>query len=147
MVSPNAQTWRQQAIDVTKENEELRNKNAVLTEAIDRLNETAWQPFEATAYTAFCDTGCIGVTKTGIDVSNTTHHNGLRVIATDPSIVPMWSIVELRFADGSTERAIAVDTGGAIKGRRIDYLIGSKADALKFGRQQVSVKIIERGAK
>ena len=147
MVAPNAQEWRQQAIDATKENEELRNKNAALTEAIDRLNETAWQPFEATAYTAFCDTGCIGVTKTGIDVSNTTHHNGLRVIATDPSVVPMWSIVELRFADGSTERAIAVDTGGAIKGRRIDYLIGNHHDALKFGRQQVSVKIIERGAK
>lgn len=122
-------------------------KNQALVEAIDRLNETAWQPFDASAYTADCAEGCIGITRAGIDVRNKTHHKGLRIIATDPSVIPLWSIVELRFDDGRTERAISLDTGGAIRGRKLDYLIGSHGDAIQFGRQQVDVKIIERGAK
>lgn len=30
----------------------------------------------ATAYISFCDTGCIGTTKTGYDVSNTIYYRG-----------------------------------------------------------------------
>ncbi|WP_425515009.1 3D domain-containing protein [Cytobacillus gottheilii] len=71
----------------------------------------------------------------------------MRVIAADPSVLPMWSTVELRFADGRTERAIVLDKGGAIRGRKLDYLTASHGEAIRFGRQQVDVKIIERGAR
>ncbi|MDQ0270755.1 3D domain-containing protein [Cytobacillus purgationiresistens] len=145
--APNAQLWRQQVEVSAQANEELRSKNERLSAEIKRLNETAWQPFDASAYIADCAEGCSGITRVGIDVRNKTHHDGMRVIATDPSVVPLWSIVELRFADGRTERAISLDTGGAIRGRKLDYLIGSHGDAIQFGRQQVDVKIIERGAK
>lgn len=147
MVAPNAQIWRQQAEATAQSNEELLAENKALAAEIEHLNETAWQPFDASAYTADCAEGCIGITRAGIDVRNKTHHNGLRVIATDPAIIPLWSIVELRFAEGRTERAISLDTGGAIRGRKLDYLIGSHGDAIQFGRQQVDVKIIEKGAK
>lgn len=126
---------------------EQREINDRLRAEIERLNETAWQPFEITAYTADCAEGCTGITATGIDVRNTTHYEGKRVIAADPSVLPMWSTVELRFADGRIERAIAIDKGGDIKGRKLDYLIGDNQSAIRFGRQQVDVKIIERGAK
>ncbi|NYV67586.1 hypothetical protein HYI36_20110 [Bacillus sp. Gen3] len=137
-VAPNAQTWRQQAEQATAE---LAKAQA----EIERLKRTQWRDFEVTAYTADCAEGCIGITKTGIDVRQRTHYEGKRVIATDPSIIPMWSTVELRFGDGTTEQAIAVDTGGAIKGERIDYLVGDNATAIKFGRQSVSVRIIKYG--
>ena len=44
--------------------------------------------FEITYYTAFCDTGCTGVTADGTDVSNTTTKNGRGIVATDPSVIP-----------------------------------------------------------
>lgn len=98
---------------------------------------------EATAYTAFCDTGCIGVTATGIDVSNTIYHEGKRLIATDPNVVPLGSDVILTLQDGTKIEATANDTGGAIKGNRIDLLVATVDDAIQFGRQEVSIEIVE----
>ncbi|MEH7521708.1 3D domain-containing protein [Bacillus sp. JJ1503] len=112
----------------------------VLVEAV----ESPWRTFEATAYTAQCD-GCIGITKTGVDVRNTIRHNGRRIIAVDPNFVPLGSVVEVRLTDGSTFEAEAQDIGGAIKGARIDLLVADKATARQFGRQNVEIRIIEEG--
>lgn len=95
----------------------------------------------ATAYTAFCDTGCTGVTATGVDVSNTITHEGKRVIATDPNVIPLGTDVTLRLPSGKTIEAVAEDTGGAINGNKIDVLVGSKDEAINFGRQSVEVEI------
>ncbi|WP_245637773.1 3D domain-containing protein [Cytobacillus solani] len=146
-MTPDTQMWRQQAAWLDGELDKQREINQRLRDEIERLNATAWQPFEITAYTADCAEGCTGVTATGIDVTQRSHYEGKRVIAADPSVLPMWSTVELRFADGRVEQAIAIDKGGAIKGRKLDYLIGSHSAAVRFGRQKVDVKIIERGAK
>lgn len=101
-----------------------------------------WKTFEGTAYTAFCDTGCTGITATGLDVSNTIYTpNGKRVIAVDPSIIPLNSTVKVRYG-GNEFVAKAVDTGGAIKGYRVDILVSNKDIANNFGRRNVEVKII-----
>lgn len=100
---------------------------------------------EATAYTAFCDTGCTGVTATGIDVSNTIYKDGKRIIATDPSVLPLGSNVIVTTADGNSFEAVAADTGGDIRGNRIDILVNSVDEALKFGRQSVNIEIINEG--
>jgi 3D (Asp-Asp-Asp) domain-containing protein len=102
-----------------------------------------WQTFEATAYVALCDTGCTGITKTGLDVRNTTTHEGKRIIAVDPSVVPLGSSVDIRLADGTTFEATAQDTGGAIRGNRLDLLVSTEDTAWQFGRQTVEVRIIE----
>lgn len=104
---------------------------------------TPTRVFEASAYVAFCDTGCTGVTATGMDVSNTIYYNGMRVIAVDPSVIPLHSIVRVTYADGTSFVAVAGDTGGAIDGFRIDILVGSLSEALKFGRQNVTVKLLK----
>jgi len=103
--------------------------------------------FTATAYTAFCDTGCIGVTATGIDVSHTVNYKGRRVVAVDPAVVPLGTALTIRLADGSEIEAIAQDTGGLIKGRKIDVLMPSEDDAWDFGRQAVEVRIDAIAAK
>lgn len=104
--------------------------------------EPAWLTFEATAYVATCE-GCIGITKTGIDVRNTTRHNGRHIIAVDPAVIPLGSVVQIRLADGRTIEAEAQDTGGAIKGRRLDLLVGDYDSAIQFGRQDVELRIIK----
>jgi 3D (Asp-Asp-Asp) domain-containing protein/LysM repeat protein len=89
---------------------------------------------EATAYTAYCE-GCSGTTATGIDLIANPNQ---KVIAVDPSVIPLGSKV---YVEGYGE-AIAGDTGGAIKGNRIDVFLPSKQDAINFGRKQLKVTII-----
>lgn len=125
------------------ENERLRAKIERLEQAEQAPNE--WQSFTATAYTADCAEGCTGIAATGIDVRNTTHYKGKRVIATDPAVIPLGSTVEIRFRDGRVERAIAADKGGAIRGNIIDYLISDYRSAIQFGRQRVEIRIINEG--
>ncbi|WP_332606844.1 3D domain-containing protein [Bacillus spizizenii] len=102
----------------------------------------AWQTFEASAYTADCPEGCSGVTATGLDVTGTIYHAGKRIIAVDPSVIALGSTVEIKQADGTTFEAVAQDTGGAIKGAKIDVLVAGEADAVQFGRQSVQVRVI-----
>jgi 3D (Asp-Asp-Asp) domain-containing protein len=101
--------------------------------------------FELTAYIAMCSSGCTGITATGIDVRNTLYHDGKRVVATDPDVVPLGSVLRITFANGREIEAIAADTGGAIDGRDIDLLVGSRDKALRIGRQAVEVEIVSTG--
>jgi 3D (Asp-Asp-Asp) domain-containing protein len=91
---------------------------------------------------ALCKSGCTGITATGIDVRQSHTYEGKRIIAVDPAVVPLWSEVELRYADGRTERAICLDTGGAIDGNRIDLLVADIDTAWAFGRQSVELRIV-----
>lgn len=88
----------------------------------------------ATAYTATCE-GCSGITSTGI---NLLENPDTKVISVDPSVIPLGSKV---YVEGYGE-AIAGDTGGAIKGNKIDVFIPSKQDAINFGVKQVKVTIL-----
>ncbi|WP_339252580.1 ubiquitin-like domain-containing protein [Sporosarcina sp. FSL W8-0480] len=89
----------------------------------------------ATAYTAHCN-GCTGKTATGIDLRSNPN---LKVIAVDPDVIPLGSKV---WVEGYGY-AIAGDTGGAIKGKKIDLHMPTKSAANKFGRRQVKVKVID----
>lgn len=96
----------------------------------------------ASAYTAFCAEGCTGKTASGDYVGNSIYVNGYRVIATDPRVIPMYSIVEI---EGLSGRFIALDTGGWIKGNKIDVLVESTNDAKAFGRKNLKVNVIRKG--
>ncbi|WP_342379806.1 cell wall-binding protein EntB [Bacillus thuringiensis] len=93
----------------------------------------------ATAYTADpSENGTYGgrvLTAMGHDL---TAHPNMRIIAVDPKVIPLGSKV---WVEGYGE-AIAGDTGSAIKGNRIDVLMGSKSKAMNWGRQTVKVKIL-----
>ena len=110
-------------------------------------DDTGLGTFEATFYTAYCPTGCTGITATGIDVSNTIYHEGRRIIAADPNVIPLRSIVKVTLSDGQSFEAIIADTGGAIKGRKIDVLVASRDEAKRYGRQTAEIEIIKRGGR
>ncbi|RHW38397.1 LysM peptidoglycan-binding domain-containing protein [Lysinibacillus yapensis] len=88
----------------------------------------------STAYTAYCS-GCSGKTATGIDLRSNPNQ---KVIAVDPNVIPLGSKV---WVEGYGE-AIAGDTGGAIKGNKIDVFIPTQQQALQWGRKQVKVRIL-----
>lgn len=89
----------------------------------------------ATAYTAYC-TGCSGVTATGYDLRA---NPGAKVIAVDPSVIPLGSRV---WVEGYGE-AIASDTGGAIKGNRIDVFIPDNNKVYQWGVRNVTIKVLD----
>ncbi|MFZ7802797.1 cell wall-binding protein EntD [Bacillus thuringiensis] len=95
---------------------------------------------EATAYTADpSENGSYGgrvLTAMGHDL---TVNPNMKVIAVDPKVIPLGSKV---WVEGYGE-AIAGDTGGAIKGNRIDVLVGSDGSANSWGRKSVKVKVIQ----
>lgn len=67
--------------------------------------------------------------------------DGRRVVATDPDVIAMGTALTIRLADGTEIDAIALDTGGAIKGHKVDVLMANLHDAKQFGRQAVEVRI------
>lgn len=67
------------------------------------------------------------------------------VIAVDPKVIPLGSKVYIELADGAGLYAVAEDTGGAIKGNRIDIAMASRGEAKAFGIQDAKVHILEAG--
>ncbi|MEB4871763.1 3D domain-containing protein, partial [Priestia megaterium] len=90
---------------------------------------------EATAYTANC-AGCSGTTATGVNLKSNPNQ---RVIAVDPSVIPLGSKV---YVEGYGQ-AVAADTGGAIKGNRIDVFVSSDSAAQDWGRRSVKITVID----
>ncbi len=66
------------------------------------------------------------------------------VIAVDPKIIPLGSRVYIQYPDGHGEYALAEDTGGAIKGNRIDIAMRSDDKANGFGIQNVKVYVLSK---
>jgi len=93
---------------------------------------------EATAYTPRCK-GCSGITATGIDVRQSIVYNGYGIVAVDPKVIPLGSIVVI-----NGKQYLAADTGGAIKGNRIDILHRTKSEALEFGRRNITITVYSK---
>lgn len=100
----------------------------------------------ATAYDAgYYSTGknpgdpAYGITRSGTQVRP-------GVVAVDPRVIPLGSTLYVESAGRSPSYGIsyAEDTGGAIKGNRIDLYYESRTAALRFGRQPVKVYVLEQ---
>ncbi len=88
----------------------------------------------ATAYSPWCCRGVDNATAIGMRA-------GYGVVAVDPRVIPLRSRL---YIDGYGY-AIAGDTGGAIKGLRIDLGMDTLRAAKQFGRRAVRVYILEKG--
>ena len=67
------------------------------------------------------------------------------VVAVDPDVIPLGSRLYIQYPDGKGEYAVAEDTGGAIKGNRIDIAKTSVDKAQDFGMKDVKVFVVEKG--
>ncbi|PGO21383.1 cell wall-binding protein EntB [Bacillus thuringiensis] len=138
----------EKAQEIAKAKEEEKAREIAKAKEEERAKEVSKNNIEsakreltvvATAYTADpSENGTYGgrvLTAMGHDL---TANPNMRIIAVDPKVIPLGSKV---WVEGYGE-AIAGDTGSAIKGNRIDVLMGSKSKAMNWGRQTVKVKIL-----
>jgi 3D (Asp-Asp-Asp) domain-containing protein len=68
------------------------------------------------------------------------------VIAADPRVLPIGTRVRVEAGAWSGEYIVA-DTGGAVKGRRIDIWTPTSSEAMRFGRRAVKLTVLEVGGK
>ncbi|MBR6012445.1 MAG: hypothetical protein IK062_01510 [Selenomonadaceae bacterium] len=86
---------------------------------------------EASAYLPTDGSGS-GYTATGMRAA-------YGVAAVDPSVIPLGTRL---YIPGYGE-AIAADTGGAIRGYKIDLCMESYSEAMNFGRRNVTVYVLD----
>jgi 3D (Asp-Asp-Asp) domain-containing protein len=80
-----------------------------------------------------------GRTASGLPVSK-------GIIAADPRVLPLGSRVKIEAGAWSGEYLVA-DTGGLVRGKRIDIWTPSTRDAMRFGRRTVKLTILSLGGK
>lgn len=86
---------------------------------------------ESTAY-SYAEAGASYLTASGTDLRENP-----QAVAVDPSVIPLGTVVEVQ----GYGVALALDTGGAIKGNIIDVHFPTVAQCTKWGRRQVQVTI------
>lgn len=79
----------------------------------------------------------------GITYSGTVAGPG--TVAVDPKVIPLGTKLYVESLDGTVDYgfAVAEDTGGAIKGKKIDLFFNNHDEALKYGIKNVKVYILE----
>ncbi|MEW6126874.1 MAG: 3D domain-containing protein [Acidobacteriota bacterium] len=65
------------------------------------------------------------------------------IVAADPKILPLGTLVHIEAGKYSGVYKVA-DTGGAIRGRRIDIYVPSYSEAVSFGRKKIKIKVLGR---
>lgn len=94
--------------------------------------EVDWYYFIASGYSANDHVqGTDNTTATGKEVRE-------GIVAVDPDVIPLGTKIEIKDIGIFT----AEDTGGKIKGNRIDIYFDSKEEAEEFGRKGVWVKMV-----
>lgn len=68
------------------------------------------------------------------------------LIAADPRVLPLGTRVRIDAGSLSGEYLVA-DTGGAVKGRRIDIWTPTAREAMQFGRRAVKLTVLELGGR
>ena len=86
--------------------------------------------FTATAYSLH------GRTATGAGVRR-------GIIAADRRLLPLGTLVRLEAGSYSGEYLVA-DTGGAVRGRKIDIWVPQTSEAMRFGRRPVRLTVLTR---
>lgn len=86
---------------------------------------------ESTAY-SYAEAGASYFTASGTDLRKNP-----QAVAVDPSVIPLGTVVEVQ----GYGVALALDTGGAIKGNIIDVHFPTVDQCTSWGRRQVKVTI------
>lgn len=111
----------------------------------DTLRYTKVMSMKATSYTSsFEDTGknpgdpWFGVTATGVKAKR-------GIIAVDPKVIPLGTRVYVEVPGKTADYgyAVAADTGGAIKGNKIDVYLDNNKEVYAWGVKNVKVYILK----
>jgi 3D (Asp-Asp-Asp) domain-containing protein len=128
-VEPKASTESEAAAE-KQAAEDVDNQKPAEGAASESEPATPPQPFTATAYSLR------GRTASGRPVRR-------GFIAADRRVLPIGTRVRLQAGTYSGEYVVA-DTGGAVKGRKIDIWVSSTREALRFGRRPVKLTVLTK---
>lgn len=98
---------------------------------------------EATGYTAGYESTGKNPGDPGYGVTATGTRARRGTVAVDPSVIPFGTKMYIP----GYGYGVAEDTGGAIKGNRIDLFFDDVDEALQWGRKSVSIRLFGRGKK
>ena len=107
--------------------------NPAETKPAGTIPETEGTHYVATAYSLR------GRTASGRSVSQ-------GIIAADPRLLPLGSRVRLEAGPWSGDYLVA-DTGGRIRGRKIDIWTPTSREAMRFGRRKVKLTVLSYPAR
>ena len=62
-------------------------------------------------------------------------------IAVDPSVIPLGTICYLDYGDGVLHECRADDTGGAVRGNKLDLCVGDHQTAVQYGIRTATVYV------
>lgn len=69
------------------------------------------------------------------------------VVAVDPKVIPLGTRLYIESSDGGASwvygYCIAGDTGGAIKGNKVDLCYNTRAECIQFGRRSATVYVLD----
>lgn len=116
-------------VETTKETDTTNDD--VIEGEIEYMGQFMISAYCRENYPHICNNGDATVTATG-----TVPTSG-RTIAVDPTIIPLGSEVSI-----GGNLYVAEDTGGAIRGNRIDICFDTHYEALQFGIQYKNVFIV-----
>ena len=106
-------------------------RESIVETSYGAINYSDVMSMEATAYLPTDGSGA-GITATGIRAT-------YGVVAVDPRVIPLGTKVYIP----GYGVALAADTGGAIKGYKIDLCMESYGECMRFGRRNVTVYVLE----
>lgn len=87
------------------------------------------QTYTATAYALHGRTASGTQTRRGI-------------IAADRRVLPIGTRVRVDAGNAHSGEYVVADTGGAIKGRKIDIWVPSNGEAMRFGKRQIKLTVM-----
>lgn len=129
--------------ELEKENKELKEKTQKKTTTSKPQSTSVSASVSGTSLgkfkiTAYCNCSkCCGKWAGGPTASGVMPKAG-RTIAVDPKVIPLGTKVII---DGKVY--VAEDTGGAIKGNRIDMYFATHSEALNWGVRYRNVSIVK----
>ena len=141
---------------------ETNNPGAATTQPTDAVEDGAAEKNKAEAAPLNEAKAAIDKTETGAEAEaaspavtftatayslrgRTASGSGVRrgIIAADRSVLPIGTRVRLEAGSYSGEYLVA-DTGGAVRGRKIDIWVPQTSEAMRFGRRPVRLTVLTR---
>lgn len=102
--------------------------------AVGTVNGYAYSKVISATATAYCDKG---KTASGIQ-------SKVGVVAVDPRVIPLGTRLYIESVDGSWSYGVCLagDTGGLIKGNRVDLFYDEYNECMQFGRRSCNIYVL-----
>ncbi len=153
-LSPQAQQQKKQELAQTTNQEPLIGSASLVASPSSGLNTSSSETASGAAKGSAAESG----SSVSLPVSYSATAYSLRgktasgkyvtkgLIAADPRLLPLGSRIRLEAGTYSGDYLVA-DTGGLIRGRKIDIWTPNSREAMRFGRRKVKLTVLSYGAK